>query len=108
MVDYLLSPDLLLLVLLGLGGLLYKRWARNRAATCLTTRKPATPLHQHPQEPQPFPGLTHKPPGALWEPAPEPAPTAPRVPPAPFPFAPGRPRQVDTSKQFCPQPRCAY
>jgi hypothetical protein len=29
--DTLLVQDLLLLVLLGLGGLLYKRWTRNRA-----------------------------------------------------------------------------
>ena len=34
MVDTLLVQDLLLLVLLGVGGLLYKRWTRNRAALC--------------------------------------------------------------------------
>src|SRR5262249_53061887 len=40
--------------------------------------------------------------------APAPAPAAPRVPPAPLRSSPGRPRQVDTTKQFCPRPRCAY
>ena len=53
--------DLLLRVLLGLGGLLDTRWARNRAARGPTPRKAATPLHKHSQDPKPFPGLTHKP-----------------------------------------------
>ena len=32
----------------------------------------------------------------------------PLVPPAPLLSLSGRPRQVDTSAQFCPQPHCAY
>jgi IS1 family transposase len=108
MVDHLLFYDLLLIVLLWLGGLRYKKWACNRSATCLAPRRPTTPLRQHSQDPQPFPGLTSKPHCALCEQAPAPAPAAPRIPPAPLPFLLGRPRQVDTSKQFCPQPRCAY
>jgi transposase-like protein/IS1 family transposase len=108
MVGNLLVHDLLLIVPLWLGGILYKRWARNRSAICPTPRRPATPLHKHSQDPKPFPGLTYKPCCALCEQAPAPAPAAPRVPPAPFPSSPGRPRQVDTTKQFCPQPRCAY
>src|SRR5262245_49234926 len=108
MVDNLLFHDLLLLVLLWLGGLQYKWWARNRSATGPTPRQLATPFHQHSQEPKPFPGLTHKPYSALCEQAPEPAPTTPRVPPALLPSSLGRPRQVDTSGQFCPQPSCAY
>jgi hypothetical protein len=108
MVDNLLSPDLLLIVLLWLGGILYKRWARNRSATGPTPRKPATPPRKHCQDPQPYPGLTHKPHCALCEQAPAPGSAAPRVPPAPLPASLGRPRQVDTSKHFCPQPCCAY
>jgi IS1 family transposase/transposase-like protein len=108
MVDNLLSPDLLLIVLLWLGGILYKRWARNRSATGQTPRKPATPPRKHCQDPQPYPGLTHKPHCALCEQAPAPALAALRVPPAPLPCSLGRPRQVDTSGQFCPQPRCLY
>jgi transposase-like protein/IS1 family transposase len=108
MVDNLLSPDLLLIVLLWLGGLRYKRWARNRSATSPTTRRPATPPRKHCQDPQPFPGLTHKPPCARCEQAPAPAPTAPRVPPPRLPTSAGRPRQVDTAAQFCPQPCCPY
>ena len=108
MVDNLLVHDLLLIVLLWLGGILYKRWARNRAATCPTPRKPATLLHKHSQDSKPFPGLTHKPPCALCEQVPELAAPPPRVPPAMLPSSAGRPRQVDTSAQFCPQPQCAY
>jgi hypothetical protein len=108
MVDTLLFHDLLLIGLLWLGGLRYKRWARNRSAACLTPHRPATPLRQHSPDPQPFPGLTSKPHCALCEQTPAPGPVAPRVPPAPLPASAGRPRQVDTTKQFCPQPRCAY
>jgi IS1 family transposase/transposase-like protein len=108
MVDSLLSLDLLLIVFLWLGGIIYKRWARNRSAIGPTSRQPAAPLREHSQEPQPFPGLTHKPPCARCEQAPAPVSPAPRVPPAPLSSSAGRPRQVDTSAQFCPQLPCAY
>jgi hypothetical protein len=108
MVDTLLFHDLPLLVLLWLGSLQYKRWARDRSVTGPTPRKLATPFHQHSQEPKPFPGLTHKPCCALCEQALDLGSPTPRVPPALLPSSLGRPRQVDTSKHFCPQPRCAY
>jgi IS1 family transposase/transposase-like protein len=107
MVDHLLFQDLLLIVLLWLGVLLYARWARTRAATGPTTRKLATPLHKHPRDPTLFPGLTHKPPCAACEQAPAPAEPLPLPPPL-LSTLQGRPRHVETSGQFCPQPRCAY
>jgi hypothetical protein len=61
MVDTLLFQDLLLIVLLWLGGILYERWARPRSATGPTLHQPVQPTEKHSQEPQPFPGLTHKP-----------------------------------------------
>jgi hypothetical protein len=100
----LLAHDLLLIVLLGLGGTLYKRWARTRAALGPTPHKPATLLPKHAQEPQPFPGLTHQPPCALCEQGPQLASPPPRVPPALLPSSLGRSRQVDTAAHFCPQP----
>src|SRR5262245_34198322 len=108
MIDTLLFPDFLLLFLLWLGGLLCKKLAPKRAAIYPTPFKPATPRYPHSPTPQPFPGLTHKPHCALCEQAPAPGSPAPRVPPAPLLSLAGRPRQVDTSAQFCPTPRCAY
>jgi IS1 family transposase/transposase-like protein len=107
MVDYLLFYDLLLIALLWLGVLLYERWARNRSTTCLTPRRPPTPLRQHFQDPQPSPGLTRKPYCAACEQGPASAARVP-LPPLPLPSSLGRPRQVDTSAQFCPQPHCPY
>jgi IS1 family transposase len=108
MVDHLLVHELLLVALLWLGVLLYKGWARNRSATCLTTRTPAAPLHKRSRDPQPFPGLTHKPRCAACEQAPEPRFPAPLAPSLPLRSPKGRPCQVDTSAQFCPQLNCAY
>jgi IS1 family transposase/transposase-like protein len=108
MVDTLLSLDLLLIALLWLGIILYEPWARTRAAPRPTTRQLATPLPQHSQNSKPFPGRTPKPHCALCEQAPESTSAAPLVPPVWLPSSQGRPRQVDTSGQFCPQPHCAY
>jgi hypothetical protein len=108
MVDHLLALDLLLLILLWLGGILYKRWVRNRSATGPTPHQPATLLPKPAHEPRPFPGLTHKPRCARCEQAPAPTPPVPLVPPTPLLSLAGRPRQVDTSAQFCPTPHCAY
>jgi hypothetical protein len=107
MVDHLLFYALLLIVLLWLDVILYEQWARTRVATRPTTRKLATPLPKHSRDPKPFPGLTHKPYCAACEQVPEPAEPVP-LPLLPLPSSPGRPRQVDTSAQFCPQPRWAY
>jgi len=107
MVDHFLFYDFLLIALLGLGVLLYERWARTRAATGPTTRKRAIPLPQHPQNPTPFPGLIHKPRCAACEQGPASARPLPLPPPL-FSTPQGRPRQVDTSGQFCPQPCCLY
>jgi hypothetical protein len=108
MVDNLLVQDLLLVVLLWLGGLLYEKWVCRRSAPYPTTRQTATPLHRHSRNPKPFPGLTHKPHGAACDHLPEPGSPARAVPLWLLPAKPGRPRQVDTSAQFCPLPNCPY
>src|SRR5262245_56511608 len=107
MVDCLLVHDLLLIALLWLGIILYERWARNRAATSPTTRKLATPFPKPPRNPKPFSGLTHQPHCAACEQVPAPAKPLPLPPPL-LSTPQGRPRQVETSTQFCPQPRCVY
>src|SRR5262245_44578970 len=100
MIDNLPLHALLLIVLLWLCGILYKRWERDRAATDPTLRKPATLLPKPSQKPKPFPGLTHKPHCALCEQTPAPGSLAPLVPPPLLPSSPGRPRQIDSSAQF--------
>jgi transposase-like protein len=107
MVDNVLFYDLLVGILLWLGVIQYAQWARHRSTTGLTTPKPATPPQPCSRAPKPFPGLTHKPHCAACEQAPAPDELIP-LPPPPFLASLGRPRQVDTSGQFCPQPRCAY
>jgi hypothetical protein len=108
MVDHLLFQDFLLVGLLWLGGILSQRWLRNRAAPCPTTGQPATPIPKDSREPKPFAGLTHKPQCPACEQPPAPGSSPPRVPPPRLPSSQGRPRQVDTSAQFCPQPGCVY
>jgi transposase-like protein/IS1 family transposase len=108
MVDNLLFYDFLLVGLLWRGILLYKGWARSRSPACPTTRKLAIPLPQHSCDPKPFAGLIHKPRCATCEQGPPPGSPAPGVPPPVLSSSQGRPRQVDTSKQFCPQPHCPY
>ena len=105
MVDHLLFYDLLRIALLWLGVSLYKRRARNRAATGPTTRKLVTPLPKHSRDLTPFPGLTHNPPCATCQQVPAPAEPV-SLPPPLLAIPQGRPRRVDTSGQCCPQPRC--
>jgi hypothetical protein len=108
MVDDPLLYDLLLVGLLWLSILLYKGWARHGSAPCPAPRKPATPLPQYSRVPKPFAGLTHKPRCPACEQARAPGSPTPCVPPPRLSSPHGRPRQVDTSTQFCPQPHCAY
>jgi hypothetical protein len=108
MVDDLLFYDLLLIGLLWLGVIGYDWGARHRSATCPTPCKPTTPTHKPARNPKPFPGLTRKPHCPACEQPSEPGSPNPRVPPPLLSSAQGRPRQVDTSAQFCPTPCCIY
>jgi transposase-like protein len=108
MVDNPLFHDLLLVVLLWMGIRLSVGWSRHRSVTGPTARKPAPPLQPRFRELKPFPGLTRKPSCAACEQVQEPSSPVPLALPSLLSSAQGRPRQVDTSKQFCPQPLCAY
>ena len=70
--------------------------------------EPRTPKRHRSNDPKPFEGLTHKPPCALCarENASPQAP--PPVRPAPMPSTHRRPREVDTSRHFCPHSDCDY
>lgn len=109
MVSDLFFYELLLFGLLWLCVMLLRVWSYDHAAPGPTTPKPAKPSRQHSGDPEPFPGLTRKPHCVACEQATqEPATPPPPAPPRPITSTHGRPRQVDTSRQFCPHPDCDY
>jgi IS1 family transposase/transposase-like protein len=68
----------------------------------------AQPTRKRSTAPNPFAGLTHRPPCALCErETVHPTPST-SVPPAPMPSTHRRPRTVDTSTHFCPHTECDY
>jgi hypothetical protein len=82
-----------------------------RADATAGESRPVTPSQPRPKrsrEPQPFAGLTYKPPCALCEHDTAPSKAPPPVPPDSMPPTTRRPRQVDTSPLFCPHANCDY
>jgi IS1 family transposase len=108
MVSELFFYQLVLIALLWLCCMLHWVWPSDGGATSPTPSQPTPPLRRRSREPKPFPGLLHKPHCAACEQAAQ-APEA-LPPPAPLPIISrrGRPREVDTSQQFCPNANCAY
>jgi hypothetical protein len=74
------------------------------------TAQPETlkPKRPRSNEPKPFEGLTHKPHCALCERETTHPQASPPVPPDPMPATHRRPREVDTSRHFCPHGHCDY
>ncbi len=110
MVSHLFFYQLMFLGLLWLCVMLHYAWP-NDECTAGEQRpsKPLPPPRQRSSDPQPFPGLTRKPHcTACAQAAQEPAALPPPLPPPPITSRRGRPRQVDTSQHFCPDPDCAY
>jgi IS1 family transposase len=105
MVSHLFYYQLALLALIWLCVMLHVTWAEPGLTTPAV---PAQPKRKRSTEPNPFAGLTHKPPCALCDH--ETGATAPAPPrrPAPMPPTHRRPRTVDTSMHFCPHSGCAY
>ena len=108
MVSELFFYQLVLIALLWLCCILHWVWPRDGGVTSPTPSQPTPPLRRCSHEPKPFPGLIHKPHCAACEQAAQ-APEA-LPPPAPLPIISrrGRPREVDTSQQFCPNATCDY
>jgi hypothetical protein len=104
----LLVYEFLLVVLLGLGIILYGVWQRSRPAKNRTTRTPVTQLTKRSKEQKLFAGLTQKPLCVACERTPgqdEPPPAAP----PPLIHSPcGRPRTVVTTHHFRPELTCRY
>src|SRR5215475_1063838 len=70
--------------------------------------EPLPPKGHRSPEPKPFEGLTHKPYCALCEQETGESPPVPVVRPDPLPLTNRRPREIDTSMQFCPHSKCDY
>jgi len=105
MVSPLFYYQLALLAILWLFVLLHVTWSEPGLTTPAV---PAKLKRKRSTEPQPFAGLTHKPPCALCDQ--ETGETAPAPPRRPDPMPPThrRPRTVDTSMHFCPHTACDY
>src|SRR2546422_5969495 len=103
-----LFSQLLLVGLVCLCLMLHVVWPSDRATSGPTTPRPAKAPPTRSSDPKPFPGLTHKPPCAACEQAHEYGPQQSSCPPPRLVPSRGRPRQVETSRHFCPYPDCAY
>src|SRR2546426_2508667 len=108
MVSHHIFYQLVLLGLLWLFMMLHVMWPSDRPVLAPRPPQPVAPPRKRSKEPKPFAGLLHKPHCAACEQAAQDPETLP--PPAPLPIIShrGRPREVDTSQQFCPHPTCAY
>jgi hypothetical protein len=102
--------QLALLGLLWLCVMLHLAWPSRGPVSSRRSVEPETsvkPRRKRSNAPKPFVGLTHKPPCVLCI---HEASHPPSPPPRPDPMSPTtrRPRQVDTSKHFCPHATCDY
>jgi IS1 family transposase len=88
--------------------MLHAAWPSQGTATQRRPVEPILPPRQRSRDPQPFPGLTRTPLCAACEQAHEHGPQPPGCPPPRIVSTRGRPRQVDTSQHFCPNPDCDY
>src|SRR5262249_29919073 len=108
MISHLVFYQLMFLGLLWLCVMLHYAWPEECTGGDQRPSKPRLLPRQRSSDSKPFPGLTRKPPCATCEQAAQGQ--AARPLPARRPITPrrGRPRQVDTSQQFCPHANCAY
>jgi hypothetical protein len=109
MVSDLFVYELVLFGLLWLCIMVHYAWPSDGPAGDRKTPKPPKLPHKGSNDPKPFPGLTRKPCCAVCEQAAQqPVAPPPPAPPPPITSTRGRPRQVDTSQHFCPNPDCVY
>jgi len=105
MVSHLLYYQLALLAILWLFVMLH---VTGSEPGLTTSAVPAKPKRKRSTEPQPFAGLTHKPPCAWCDQETGETASAPPRRPDPMPPTNRRPRTVDTSQHFCPHAGCDY
>ncbi len=108
MVSNLVFYQLALIALLWVFLMLSWMWPSESAAARPIPPTPGPPPRKRSTAPKPFAGLTHTPHCEACAQGVVPRPQAPCPPPPRIVSTRGRPRQVDTSPHFCPQPPCAY
>jgi IS1 family transposase len=108
MIPHLLFYQLAVLGLLWLFVMLHAAWPSRGATAQGTSATSIIRWRQRSKEPKPFAGLTHKPFCALCEHEPAHPQLRPPVRPDPMPPANRRPREIDTSRHFCPHDGCDY
>src|SRR5215470_6773958 len=108
MVSPLLYYQLALLALLWLFVMLHLTWPRRSVTTSTVPATPITPKRTRSNEPKAFEGLTHQPHCTLCERDTVQPKVPPPARPHPMPPTHRRPREVDTSRHFCPHSECDY
>jgi hypothetical protein len=108
MVSDLIFSQLMLIALLWLCVMLHGVWPSDPTMASPTLLPATLPPPKRSREPKPFAGLTRKPHCDACEQAVEPHREPPCAPPPRMVMTRGRPRQVDTSHHFCPDPDCPY
>src|SRR5713101_4757383 len=108
MVSHLFFYQLMFLGLLWLCVRLHAAWPNACTGGDQRPSQPLPPPRQRSRDLKPFPGLTRRPPCVACAQAHAHGPQPPGGPPPRIVPTRGRPRQVDTSSHFCPQPHCAY
>jgi hypothetical protein len=110
MESHLFFSQFVLFALIWLFIILHLPWPQCAVTAPATPTKPvplkSRRLRSH--EPKPFAGLTQKPHCALCERDTAYPQAPPPVPPAPMESTHRRPREVDTSRHFCPHSQCDY
>jgi IS1 family transposase len=110
MVSHHFVYQLVLFALIWLFVVLHLTWPK-RPVTALATPtepEPLKPKRHRSNEPKPFEGLTQKPHCALCERDTSHPKVPPPLPPDPMPSTNRRPREIDTSRHFCPHSHCDY
>jgi hypothetical protein len=111
MVSHHVVYQLVLVALIWLFILLHLTQPKRAVAEATTPTaepEPLNPKRSRSNEPKAFEGLTQKPHCPLCERDTAPPQAPPPVPPDPMPETNRRPREVDTSRHFCPHAGCDY
>ena len=108
MVSHHFFSPLVLCALVWLFVIVHLTWPKRAvtAPAAPAAPEPHKPKRHHSHELKPFEGLTQKPPCALCERDSAYPKAPPPVPPDPMEPTRQRPREVDTSRPFCPHSDC--